>query len=221
MCPSIQLGSQPRSASASPWNFGAPGRQSNLATLASGAYIGRMLSRVRSSRVWPIFVTLAAMKLQLSTPRQLIVAILMIAAAPVCAQAQTPSVPRVSKDDAQKVVRIISGDKAKTQTYCDIQTLGEQMERAYEKRNLKLVDELLQKIETLEKTLGPEYVALVDRLGDIDPEKDKLADEITSVFAPLDRLCRTQRHPLQLTPLTERSSKGNCPLRYCRHTMPL
>ena len=95
----------------------------------------------------------------------------------------------MTKDDAQKVVTIIGGDQAKTQTYCDIQNLGEQMERAYEKRNLKLVDDLLQKIETLEKTLGPEYVELIDRLGDIDPENDKLAAEITSVFVELDRRC--------------------------------
>jgi hypothetical protein len=118
-----------------------------------------------------------------------IIAISLAAAVPACAQAQSPSVPRVTKDDAQKVVTIISGDQAKTQTYCDIQNLGEQMERAYEKRNLKLVDDLLQKIETLEKTLGPEYVELIDRLGDIDPENDKLAAEITSVFVELDRRC--------------------------------
>jgi hypothetical protein len=80
----------------------------------------------------------------------------------VCAQAQSPSVPRVSKDDAQKVVAIISGDKAKIKNYCDILKLSEQMERAYENRDLKLADELLQKINTMEKTLGPEYVALVD-----------------------------------------------------------
>jgi hypothetical protein len=43
---------------------------------------------------------------------------------------KSPSVPRVTKDDAQKVVTIISGDQAKIQTYCDIQNLGEQMERA-------------------------------------------------------------------------------------------
>jgi hypothetical protein len=74
--------------------------------------------------------------------RRFIVAILLVAAVPAFAQAQKP---RVTKDDAQKVVTIISGDKAKIQTYCDIQKLGEQMERAYEKRNLKLLDELLQK----------------------------------------------------------------------------
>src|SRR5262249_15750477 len=98
---------------------------------------------------------------------KVVVAILLIAAVPVCAQAQ--SVPRVSKDEAQRVVKIISGDKAKTQTYCDIQNLGEQMERAYEKRNMKLVDELLGKIETMEKTLGQEYVALIDGLEQLDP----------------------------------------------------
>ena len=89
----------------------------------------------------------------------LIVAILLTAAVPVCAPAQNS---RVSKDDAQRVVAIISGDKAKTKAYCDILKLGEQMERAYENRDLKLADELHQKINTMAKTLGPEYAVLVD-----------------------------------------------------------
>ena len=118
--------------------------------------------------------------------RKVIVAILLVAAVPAFAQAQKPW---VTKDDAQKVVTIISDDKAKIQTYCEIQTIGEQMERAYEKRNLKLVDVLLQKIEALEETLGAEYVALMDGLADIDPEKDKLGAEIMSVFGELDRQC--------------------------------
>jgi hypothetical protein len=118
--------------------------------------------------------------------RKVIVAILLVAAVPAFAQAQKPW---VTKDDAQKVVTIISDDKAKIQTYCEIQTIGEQMERAYEKRNLKLVDVLLQKIEALEEMLGPEYVALMDGLQDIDPEKDKLGVEIMSMFGELDRQC--------------------------------
>ena len=121
---------------------------------------------------------------------KVVVAILLIAAVPVCAQAQSPSVPRVSKDDAQKVVTIISGDKAKTQTYCDIRKLGEQIGQAYEKRDFKLVDELFDKIETLEKTLGPEYAALVEGLEQLDPENDKLGAEIMSEFEALNRLCR-------------------------------
>jgi hypothetical protein len=117
---------------------------------------------------------------------KVIVAILLVAAMPAFAQAQKPW---ITKDDAQNVVTIISGDKAKTQTYCEIQNLGEQMERAYEKRNLKLVDELLQKIDALGETLGPEYVALMDRLEDIDPEKDKLGAQIISAFGALATLC--------------------------------
>jgi hypothetical protein len=50
---------------------------------------------------------------------KIFVAILVIAAVPAFAQAQKPW---VTKDDAQKVVTIIRGDKAKTQTYCEIQT---------------------------------------------------------------------------------------------------
>ena len=80
---------------------------------------------------------------------------MLIAAVPVCAQAQSPNVPSASKDDAQKVVAIISGDQAKTQSYCDIMKLGEQMERAYEQRDIKLVDQLMQKIEALEKPSVP------------------------------------------------------------------
>ena len=117
-----------------------------------------------------------------------VVAILLIAAVPVCAWAQNPSTAKVSKGDAEKVATIISGDKAKTQTYCDIQKLGEQMAQAHEKRNLKLVEELLQKIDTMEKTLGPEYVALIDGVQEI-AEDDQLRAEFLSVFGALVRLC--------------------------------
>jgi peptidoglycan hydrolase CwlO-like protein len=120
--------------------------------------------------------------------RKFIVAILLVAAVPVCAQAQSPSVPRVSKGDAQKVVVIISGDKAKTQAYCDIRKLSEQIEEASAKKDSKTVEELWLKIETLEKTLGPEYVALIDGLDDI-VGNDLLGAEFMSALASLDRLC--------------------------------
>jgi hypothetical protein len=68
---------------------------------------------------------------------KLIVAILVIAAVPVCAQAQPPSIATVTKADAQNVLKIISGDKAKTHTYCDIVKLGDQIEEAEEKKDTK------------------------------------------------------------------------------------
>ena len=61
---------------------------------------------------------------------KVIVAVLLIAAVPVCAQDQNPTAAKVSKGDAEKVATIISGDNAKTQAYCDIQKLALQIEEA-------------------------------------------------------------------------------------------
>jgi len=101
---------------------------------------------------------------------KLIVAILLIVALPLCAQAQKPSAAKVTKADVQKVVKIISGDKAKTQTYCDLGKLNEQIEEADEKKDIKKTEELSQQIDALGKKLGPEYAALMDGLQEVDPE---------------------------------------------------
>ncbi|MGB9045661.1 MAG: hypothetical protein WCC81_24795 [Pseudolabrys sp.] len=119
---------------------------------------------------------------------RLIVTILVIAAVPVCAQAQNPSAAKLTRADAQKVVKIISSDKAKTQTFCDIGKLGEQIEEANEKKDRKTADELAQKMKELEKKLGPEYVTLMDGLQDIDPESDDGVD-IQAALAALDKSC--------------------------------
>jgi hypothetical protein len=84
--------------------------------------------------------------------RKFIVAILLAAAVPMYAQAQNP---KVSMGDAQKVVTIISGDKAKTQAYCDIKKLSEQIDEASAKKDGKTVAQLSLKIETLEKPSVP------------------------------------------------------------------
>ena len=117
-----------------------------------------------------------------------IVAILLIAVVSVCAQTQSPSAPKVNKGDALKVVTIISGDKAKTQTFCDIKKLTEQIKAASAKKDGKTVNELSQQIETMEKTLGPEYLALLDGFEDIAKD-DQLGEEFEPAIAALDRLC--------------------------------
>ena len=95
---------------------------------------------------------------------KIFVAILVMAAVPTYAQAQSRSTPKVTKGDAQKVATIIRSDKAKTQTYCEINKVSDQMNQAYRKNDKKRVDDLSQKIKRLEKILGPEYVALMDGL---------------------------------------------------------
>jgi hypothetical protein len=132
---------------------------------------------------------------------KLIVAILAIGVMPVCARAQAPSPPKPSKPAkaapaapvttpaaAQKVVKTISGDKAKTQTYCDIGKLGNQIEDAEQKQDMNRIDELNKKMSEMATKLGPEYVALMTRLEDIDPNS-KEAREVSSALETLDKLC--------------------------------
>jgi len=119
---------------------------------------------------------------------KLIVGILLIAAVPAIAQTQKPNVTKVTKAGAQKVIKTISSDKAKNQTYCDIGKLGAQIDEAEQKKDMKRIDELNQKMEELATKLGPEYVALMDGLQDIDPDS-KDAQEIGSMLEALDKSC--------------------------------
>jgi hypothetical protein len=119
--------------------------------------------------------------------RALIVAILPISAAPLCAQGQQPDAANL-KADAQKVVSIINGDKGKTQAYCQVANVGEQMNQAVQAKDKKKFDELAQKLPELEKNLGPEYLGLVESLGKANlTPKD--GQEIVSMFDKLDDSC--------------------------------
>ena len=117
---------------------------------------------------------------------QAVVAILLIVS--VYAQAQSPSAPKVNKGDAQKAVTIISGDKAKTQAYCDMQKLALRIEEAHKKKDGKTIRESSQNIKTLEKILGPEFFALIDGLQDIKKD-EQLSEEFLAAIIALDRLC--------------------------------
>jgi hypothetical protein len=117
---------------------------------------------------------------------KLIVATLTIVAVPVCAQAQQSSTAKL-KADAQNVVKIISSDKGKTQTYCQIAHLSDQLGETAEKEK---ADELSQKITVLAGTLGPEYVALISSLEDTDiGPNSQDAQDIGSILTALDKLC--------------------------------
>jgi hypothetical protein len=134
---------------------------------------------------------------------KLIVLALVVAAVPVCAQAQVnppkpskpakaapaaPAAPVSKVAAAQRVVKTISGDKTKTETYCDIGKLGEQIEQAEQKNDMKKIDELNKKMDELATKLGPEYVALMGQLEDVDPSS-KEGQDISSALGGLDKLC--------------------------------
>ena len=119
--------------------------------------------------------------------RLLIVGVLLNSALALYAQAQQPDTARL-KTDAQKVVSIIRGDKAKTQAYCQINSLGGEIDMAAQAKDEQKADALTKKINELEKQLGPEYLALFDALNDADQDSKDFQD-ILSMFDSLDQSC--------------------------------
>jgi preprotein translocase subunit YajC len=119
--------------------------------------------------------------------RLVIIVILLVMAVPLYAQAQQPDAAKL-KADAQKVVSIIKGDKAKTQTYCQVSDIAKQMDEAVQEKDRKKAEELSQKLTESETHLGPEYLALVESLRNMDlTSKD--GQEIASTFDKLDESC--------------------------------
>jgi len=119
--------------------------------------------------------------------RLLIVAILLISAAPVYAQAQQLNMAKL-KADAQKVVIIISADEAKTQTYCEARDIAKQFVQAQQQKENEKVEELADKLIEQQKDLGSEYLALMESLRNANlTSKD--AQEIESMFDTLNQSC--------------------------------
>jgi hypothetical protein len=92
------------------------------------------------------------------------------------------------KGYAQNVVSIIRGDKAKTQAYCQIHSLGDEMDRAEQTMDEQKGDVLTKKINDLEKRIGPEYLALFNALNNADQNSQDFQD-ILSLFYGLDESC--------------------------------
>jgi hypothetical protein len=120
--------------------------------------------------------------------RLLIVAILIIGILPLYAQSQQPDAAEL----AQKVVGIVGGDKTKTQTYCQVLDLSDELDQVDQKKEGEKAEDLSRKINELQKTLGPEYLALLEALKNVDPNS-KDGQEIVSIFDKLDRSCENQQ----------------------------
>ena len=118
-----------------------------------------------------------------------VVAACILAALPALALAQKPpAAPKPTKADVQKVVQIISADKAKTKIYCDMAKLEDQLGTLDEKKDAKKIEALGKQVEEMSKKLGPEYIKLMDAMQDIDPDSAE-GKELASGFESLDKMC--------------------------------
>ena len=117
----------------------------------------------------------------------LIVAILAISTAPLYAQRQQRNVAKL-KADARNLVGIIGSDKTKTQTYCQIDDLSEQLNQAVQEKDRKKAEALSQKVSELYKKMGPEFAALIDIEKHIALDSPD-GQEFASIVASLGESC--------------------------------
>ena len=80
-----------------------------------------------------------------------IVAILIIGTSPLYAQAEQTNAAEL----AQKVVGVIAGNKTKTQTYCQVLELSNELDQVDQKKEAEKAEDLSQKINELQKNLAP------------------------------------------------------------------
>jgi hypothetical protein len=121
-----------------------------------------------------------------------LVAAISALAIPALAHAQQggpqSNVPKPTKADAQNVVQIITSDKVKTQAYCDLTKLEDQVKALQQNTDAKTVEALTKQAEALIDKLGSEYYKLMDGLEQVDPKSSE-AKEFMSILSELDKRC--------------------------------
>ena len=123
---------------------------------------------------------------------KLVAAISALAAIPALAHAQEggpqPNIPKPTKADVQNVVQIISSDKAKTQAYCNLSKLYDQIEAAEQKNDSDTTQALTKQADGLVANLGPEYPKMIEGLEQVDLTSGE-GREFLSILSGLDKLC--------------------------------
>jgi hypothetical protein len=121
-----------------------------------------------------------------------LVAISALVVIPVIVHAQQggppPNVPKPTRADVQKVVQILTRDKAKIQAYCDLTKLYAQMGAAEQKNDSKTVEALGRQADALVGKVGPEYSKLMGGLVQVDPNSSE-GKEFMSMLSGLNKRC--------------------------------
>ena len=121
-----------------------------------------------------------------------LVAAISALAIPALAHAQQggpqPTIPKPTKTDVQNVVQIVTTDKVKTQAYCDLTKLYNQIEAAEQKEDSDTIQTLTKQADGLVANLGPEYLKVIEGLDQVDPNSSE-GEEMLSILSGLEKLC--------------------------------
>ncbi len=139
---------------------------------------------------------------------KLVAAISVLVATPAFAQAQQDA-PKPTVADAQKVVQIISGDKAKAKVYCDFGKLNYQIAAAQDNKDQKRVEELSKQADAMVQKLGPEYDRLMNGLQKLDPSS-KEGKVFVAALLPLEKCVPINSATLTAPAVHWRSSRQRC-----------
>jgi hypothetical protein len=122
---------------------------------------------------------------------KLVAAISALVAMPVLAHAQQggpPPTAKPTKAEVQEVVQLISNDKAKTESYCELNKLNLQILEADQKNDSKAVETLGAQADARMNELGPEYSRVLAGWDKVD-ENSSEGKELRSILSELDNLC--------------------------------
>jgi hypothetical protein len=118
------------------------------------------------------------------------VAILVTPSIAAFAQSDEPENPAPPTiEEAQRLVQTISGDEAKLKAYCELGKLYDEEEMAEEKNDMKQLDALGVKINSLEQQFGPDYRRVMDGLGEVERNSAE-SRRLSEVFEPLQEQCK-------------------------------
>jgi hypothetical protein len=119
-----------------------------------------------------------------------LVAAISALAIPALAHAQQsgPQPTKPTKADAQNVVQIITSNKVKTQAYCDLGKLFDQIQVAKEKNDSNTIQALGKQLLPLVDKLGPEYVKVITGMEQVDLTSSE-GEELLSILSELDKRC--------------------------------
>jgi hypothetical protein len=91
-------------------------------------------------------------------------------------------------EDVQKLVDAIGGDEDKLKTYCEVLKTHEELDKAEETGDAKEFDVGVAKLDNLEPQMGPDYLRMLDGLGDVDPASAE-GQKFSAIFEPLHKKC--------------------------------
>ena len=84
--------------------------------------------------------------------------------------------------------RLITSDNAKTQAYCDLAKLFDQIEVAKEKDDSNTAQALGKQLLPLVDKIGPEYVKVIEGMEQVDLTSNE-GVELLSILSELDKRC--------------------------------